>query len=218
MANSALIPFGEWMPDQPQFQNPGSDNILNVLPNTEQDYGPMPSLNPYSCSLIATCQGAAFARSSANDVNGFAGDASHLYHNMPGTLSWSIVSMPGLFDGSRRSVELRSIRSGRDRDQLRQSAAVLYHEQQLGVWRDGHRRTQRARYSAVVRDFVVLANTSDNVNGPRPQRVWWAVSAPRYSHLRAPSRQRRSRAAIRICWAMAVGTWASSAACPASTW
>ena len=54
-----FIPFGEWTPDQPEFLNPGSSQIINALPRTKRSYGPIRSLARYSTSAMAArCQGA----------------------------------------------------------------------------------------------------------------------------------------------------------------
>ena len=49
----ALVPFGEYLPDQPAFGNPGTVTALNVVPRSQQAYGPMPSPVPNSAPLPA---------------------------------------------------------------------------------------------------------------------------------------------------------------------
>ena len=62
-----FVPVAEYMPDQPDLQNPGSGYVRNCLPRTAQSYGPMPSLAAYSNGLTARCQGA-FACQDADKV------------------------------------------------------------------------------------------------------------------------------------------------------
>ena len=46
-----FVPFGEWLPDQPDFANPGAAVVQNVVPRTKQSYGPMASPAAYSSAL-----------------------------------------------------------------------------------------------------------------------------------------------------------------------
>ena len=87
-----FVPVAEYMPDQPDLQNPGSGYVRNCLPRTAQSYGPMPSLAAYSNALTARCQGAFACQDSAGNVSAFAGDAAQLYRLVGGTTSWADVS------------------------------------------------------------------------------------------------------------------------------
>ncbi len=168
-----VLPFGEWLPDQPDFNNPGSPNILNALPLTEESYEPMPSLNPYSSSLIGTAQGAAFARDDNDNVHGFAGDKTKLYHQPPGSRGWVDVSnslgyntgVDGIWSFAQFGEAMIATNY-----QAPPQSYVMGSSSAFGTMDSG---APNARYVAVARDFVVLANTTDNINGNRPQRVWW---------------------------------------------
>ncbi len=75
-----IIPVGEWRPDIPDFQNPGSLEALNVIPVDEFSYGPFPSFGVYSTTaLTARAQGAYYTRASDSSARNFAGDATKLY-------------------------------------------------------------------------------------------------------------------------------------------
>jgi hypothetical protein len=75
-----MIPFGEWLPDQPDLENPGATEAKNVVPSTAKSYGPLSTLGSVTDALDARCQGAFSAR---RDSDGgtylFAGDAAKLY-------------------------------------------------------------------------------------------------------------------------------------------
>ena len=43
------LPFGEWLPDQPKFMNPGANIAKNVY-YAARSYKPFPSLVAYSAS------------------------------------------------------------------------------------------------------------------------------------------------------------------------
>src|SRR6266568_7912909 len=81
----AFLPFGEWLPDQPDYDNPGSRTITNVVPTTKQSYGPMPSPSVYSSALTARCQGCYAFLDAAQAVHIFAGDATKLYQLTAGS-------------------------------------------------------------------------------------------------------------------------------------
>ncbi len=78
------IPLGPWLPDLPDFDNPGSNTMLNCVPRTVNSYGPAPSLASVTDALDARCQGAVYVRDSDGNVHGFAGDATKLYTNTSG--------------------------------------------------------------------------------------------------------------------------------------
>jgi hypothetical protein len=170
-----LMPVAEWLPDQPDYANPGSSYVHNVLPRTAQSYGPIPSLTPFSSALIGRCVGAFGFLDSANNANNFAGDLNHLYWLTTGTSNWSDVSVAGGYNtaaegrwspalfGSRVLMSnyadpIQSFRVGADTRFSALSAAA-----------------PKARYLAVVRDWLVAANTYDGANGAIPYRVWWSA-------------------------------------------
>src|SRR6185437_1467066 len=87
-----FVPCGEWLPDQPEFQNPGAGTITNVYPRTQQSYGPVQGLSSILNALTARCQGAKGLRDSSGNGFVFAGDATKLYLAGSGASSWSNVS------------------------------------------------------------------------------------------------------------------------------
>src|SRR5579864_4737594 len=91
-----FVPFGEWLPDQPDFNNPGASTIKNVVPLTKQSYGPMPTPQVYSGALTARCQGAYGFLDASGAAHIFAGDATKLYQLTAG-------SAPNFSDISRAS-------------------------------------------------------------------------------------------------------------------
>src|SRR5437660_12635811 len=78
-----FMPFGEWLPDQPNFNNPGAKTIKNVIPVTAQSYGPMPTPQIYSGPLTARCQGAYGFLDDGEALHVFARDAKRLYQMRP---------------------------------------------------------------------------------------------------------------------------------------
>lgn len=88
-----MMPFPEWAPDQPDFNNPGAKTIKNCIPLTAQSYGPMPTPAVYSSNgLTARCQGSYSIYDPSNSVHIFAGDQTKLYRMTTGSIAFADVS------------------------------------------------------------------------------------------------------------------------------
>lgn len=178
-----IVPWPEWLPDQADFQNPGTGRVRNVIPLTTRSYGPMPTLVPVSDNTLAErCQGAY----SVKDVEGasyiFAGDREHLYVMIPGSTALDDVSRA----------------TGGPYTTLSPSIGGHWHMTSFGTrivatngndsiqsfpippgtgakFSDLSAEAPKARFVAVVKDFLFLAHTFDPVDGRRPNRVWWSA-------------------------------------------
>lgn len=165
----AIIPFGEWLPDLPDFANPGATVAKNVIPDFKS-YGPFPSQTTFSTSLGGRCQGAFVARDSNGNYYNYAGDASALYKLV--TASWSNVSR---LVGGAYTVATD------DYWEFTQFGNLVIAVDGLG---DDPQATTvgaanfaalsgappKARHVASVRDFVVMGNLSGS-----PQMVRWCA-------------------------------------------
>ena len=81
------IPFGEWMPDQPKFQNPGANIAKNVY-FASRSYKPFPSLVDYSTNAIGDLsKGAGSFRSTDNTSYNFAATKETIYQLASGTFT-----------------------------------------------------------------------------------------------------------------------------------
>lgn len=246
------IKIGEFLPDQPDYENPGSSNVRNCLPNTVDSYRPMPSLQPYSAALASAALGGAFMRASDASVHGFSGTTSRLYTLTSGSTSWSDVTqlqatktitgitqanpgvvhavghgysnsdvvlilavvgmtqVNGLFftvtvvDADHFSIGVNTtgygayVSGGTAQKELFYSVGAgetwnfaVMDQRVVAVNINTAPQTflvgtdtafsnlssgaPKARYAAVVRDFLMLGNTFDGSNGNRPQRVWWSA-------------------------------------------
>ena len=85
----SVIPTGEWLPDLPDYGNPGATIAKNVFPE-DGGYGPLPALNEVFGTLTTRCQGFFPCRDSAGTVYNFAGDSERLYKLTH--ISWSDIS------------------------------------------------------------------------------------------------------------------------------
>lgn len=170
-----LVKFGEYLPDQPDYQNPGSNNIRNCLPVTPDSYGPMYNLMPFTGALGARCQGGMFVRDSSGNLNAFAGTASKLYNLPSGNTSWSDVSLGG---GYTVSADQNWQFAAFDQRVIACQFGNAIQTFLMGTdvaFSNLSASAPTARYVAVARDFVVVANTTDGTYGARPQRVWWSA-------------------------------------------
>ena len=90
-----FIPYGEWLPDQPDFNNPGASTVMNVLPLTMQSYAPLGAPAQVLGALDARCQGAVGARDSSSNSYNIAGTGAKLYKATSASSSWSDISISG---------------------------------------------------------------------------------------------------------------------------
>lgn len=175
-----MVAIGQWTPDQAQFGNPGSSEIINALPRTIGSYGPAFDMATATGALSATCQGAMFTRDNAAAVWGFAGDATKLYKNVSGSTAWTNVSKSGGYvTGAEERWsfvqfnELILATNYADPIQaFNMASSTAFVDLASGT-------APQARYAARVNQFLMVANTNDPIDGPVPQRVWWsAIGAP----------------------------------------
>jgi hypothetical protein len=73
------IPFGEWLPDQPEYNNPGANTANNVY-FAASSYKRFPSLVNYSSNtMIKDSRGAGSFRDNANTVFNFVANEETIY-------------------------------------------------------------------------------------------------------------------------------------------
>lgn len=77
------VPVADFLPDYPDYQNPGATLARNVIPGTREGiatYRPFPAFLAYTTSaLTARCQGAWYGQESGGAARVFFGDAGKLY-------------------------------------------------------------------------------------------------------------------------------------------
>lgn len=149
------IPYGEFLPDLPDFENPGALLAKNCIPKATS-YSELRNVNPTTNALTTKPLGSFWARSSGDIVNAFAGDTAKLYKlNNPTT--WGDVSRPAtaysasFWDFAQFGDRILATDGG--------ATAVQYYDMGTSVTFDNLPGTPpRARVLAVVRNFVVLGN------------------------------------------------------------
>ena len=181
------LPWPEWLPDQADFNNAGSPLIKNCVPLTQKSYGPMPTYVPWADNALAErCQGFYSVKSTDGSVYMFAGDRTKLYMATGGSRTLADVSKaggyttPSISGGGAWAMTSYGARilatNGSDPIQT-----LLTPVGATPVFSDLSADAPQAKYIAVVKDFVMVGNTIDGTDGPRPNRIWWsAINNPEY--------------------------------------
>lgn len=87
------VPFGEFLPDQPDYKNPGCIRAENVIP-TAGGYGPLRGAGNTSGTATGVCRGGALLRRSTGAAITVGGGATRLWVDVAGT----VVETTGLTD------------------------------------------------------------------------------------------------------------------------
>jgi hypothetical protein len=170
--NSMKIPLGEYLPDLPSFGNPGATEAKNVLP-FGVSYQPWPSLNLYSNALTARCQGAAYGKDADGNTFNFSGDATKLYKLS--SASWADISVGG---GYATLADGRWFFSNYNTRMLATNFANAIQTFTMGTssaFANLSASAPKARYITAARDFIIVGNTFDSVDGNMPNRIRWSA-------------------------------------------
>lgn len=160
-------PLVKWTPDLFGLANQGQTDAKNVY-GTGSGYAPIKGLSAISTTaLSAKAIGAISAQDSTGTTNTFAGDASKLYRLSGAT--WTDVSKVGGYTVS--STERWKFAQYGQRVIAAQITDPVqkYDLGSSSIFADLSGSPPQSRHIAVVRDFVVLANTSNS-----PQEVAWS--------------------------------------------
>lgn len=164
-----MIKFGEWTPDQSPLSG-GLATAKNCYSNGDS-YRSFPSLTPFSSAITARCQGFVHTKSNDGTVRNFAGDATKLYE-LSGTTYADKSKVGGYTTGSEERWNF--VRWGNTLIATNYSDAIQSITLGGAVFADLSATAPRARYLAVVRDFLMAGYTYDATDGSKPNRVRWA--------------------------------------------
>lgn len=170
----ASIPFGPWMPDLPDYANPGATVAKNVIPRINS-YGPIGSLAATSDALDSRVLNGVIARDTTGNHYNYAGTATKLYeiratgvtdlskvgdYSTASTDTWEFANFAGTVVATNYADDVQSLTAGGG-----------------GPFADlfTSTNTPKARHMGVIREFLVLGNTNDTSDGVQPQRVWWSA-------------------------------------------
>ena len=166
------IEFGDFIPDQPDFRNPGSVNIKNVLP-AAQGYRQMPGQSVFSDALDARNQGAITEQQNDGSIHSYAADSGKLYRLVDA--SWTDASKSG-YTGPASDVFVEFVKFKERIIATHINEAVQFIDLGGTTFADLITSTLKpqARHIGVTDDFVILGNTSEG-GTVYPYRVRWSA-------------------------------------------
>lgn len=171
-----LLRFPEFTPDLPDYDNPGTVLAKNVMPGGIS-YKPFPDFVNFSASPTAinkTVLGAVSTRNPESGVSlNFAGDANDLY--LLNSDTFQIVSKVTGGYTTDPSEKWNFTVFGTHVIATNFFDSIQTYDTSIStLFADLSAAAPKARYIATVRDFVVVGNTNDGVDGFVPNRVRWS--------------------------------------------
>ena len=164
------IPFGEWLPDQPEHMNPGANIATNVY-YALNSYKRFPSLVNYSSNNISTdSRGAGSFRDNANNVYNFVATNTDIYQLDGGTFTSRKGSLTGANDDFFTFTQFGNYviaSNGINPPQYYLMGTSTNFADLSSIVTSGTLPTFRV--SGVIRDFLVTGNHTNNTN-----RIQWS--------------------------------------------
>lgn len=167
------VPFGKWLPDLPDYANPGATTARNVT-GAKESYRPVQSLVIQSDALTDRARGAIAASETTGIVYFYVGDETALYEirNQTVTEKSGATYATASTDNWEFVEFLETIVATNFTDAV-QSLAVAG----AGNFADHitSTLTPKAKHIGNWRDFMVLGFTNDVTDGVKANRVWWSA-------------------------------------------
>jgi hypothetical protein len=164
------LPFGEWLPDQPEHLNPGANVAKNVY-YALQGYKPFKSLVSYSTNTISTdARGAGSFRDNTNTVFNFVATNTNIYQLDSGTFTSRKGSLTGTSTDFFTFTQFGNYiiaSNGVDAPQYYLMGTSTNFANLSTIATDGS--PPLFRVSGVIRDFLVTGNISGATN-----RIQWS--------------------------------------------
>ena len=173
-----LIDFGEWTPDLPALLNGSLFTATNCI-SSGQGYMSMAYPSVYSSAINSRCIGAISVKDTTQATTNFCGSATKLYKLSGAT--WNDVSVAANYTAGSTERWFfaqfgNQILTTQINDPIQtytlNSSALFANLITGGSAPAGEK--PKARYICTLRDFVVIANTNDGLDGNRPSRVRWS--------------------------------------------
>ena len=167
------LKFSEWLPDLPEFDNPGSPNVLNVL-WVNGAYAPANGFSSLGAALPARCQGAYAALDDTGGLHIYAGTGTQLLEYTGTGFTDRSGATYTTADGQYwKFVEFSS--PGFGNLILATNFADPVQAMSVGssVFAALAGSPPKALAMGVIGQFVMLGNTEEAVNGAAPYRVQW---------------------------------------------
>jgi hypothetical protein len=170
-----MIKFGKFLPDQPSYENRGSTVATNVVP-TASGYGPFKDVSPFSGAANKYIRGMTAAKDNSSSSALYVGDENSLY-KFDATDS-SLDDASKTTDASYSTGDgynWRFVQFGEEVIATNYSDPIqTIQAAGGGRFSDLAGSPPKAKYIAVVRDFVMCGYTNDTTDGERPYRVQWS--------------------------------------------
>ena len=164
------IPFGEWLPDQPEHLNPGANVATNVY-YALNSYKRFPSLVNYSSNNIGgDSRGAGSFRDNAGNVYNFVAKNTNIYQLDGGTFTSRKGSLTGTDTDFWTFTQFGNYiiaSNGVDLPQYYLMGTSTNFANLNSIQTAG--TTPNFKVSGVIRDFLVTGNQSSNKN-----RIQWS--------------------------------------------
>lgn len=163
-----MIEFGEWLPDLPEYENPGATVANGVYP-ARKSYRPIGALSAVSSNALdARCLGSASMKSGDGVSITLAGNASKIYKLIGGAftdISKSGGYSTGLEQRWRFSIFGDNIIATNNIDPMQHTSSSV-----ADTFEDLGGGAPVAKFVAVVRDFLMAFNIQN-----LGQRVQWSA-------------------------------------------
>ena len=164
------LPFGEWLPDQPEHLNSGA-NVANNVYYAAKSYKPFPSLVPYSSNTTVTdARGAGSFRDSSSNVFNFVGTNTDIFQLASGSFTSKQSGLNGTNTDYMTFTQFGDhiiASNGVDAPQYYLMGTSTNFAPLSGIATSGTVPTFRV--SGVVRDFLITGNQPTNQN-----RIQWS--------------------------------------------
>ena len=170
-----MIQFGEWLPDQPDYSNPGVTRAENVIP-AAGGYRSLPEFVAYSGEATGNINGVFAAKDNDGNVKLFAGDNTKLYEFDSSDSGLDNISKASNYTLTTPEERWRFVQFGKDVIAVG-GLGVNPQRYTLGtssLFADLGGSPPDADFVAVVRDFVWLGNVDDGSGNRLPYRVQWS--------------------------------------------
>lgn len=168
-----MIKFGEWLPDQPDFQNVGATEAKNVVASAS-GYTPVKELEAISGAADNRIRGIFPAKDASSNVKLFAGDAGKLYSFNAVTSALDDVSKAGGYTMAAKDY-WRFVQFG---NYIVAVGGLNVATQKFLLGTDSAfsdlSGAPQAKFVANVRDFVMTAHI-DEGGTTTPFRVRWSA-------------------------------------------
>ena len=169
-----MIRFGEFLPDQSAFNNAGTTVATNVIPSLT-GYESFQGLSPISGTADSTIVGLFAARDDDGNTALYAADRAKIYKFDTSDGSLDNISKSGNYStGSEDKVRFvqygETVVATNFADPIQKITAAA-----SGLFSDLSADAPKAKYIAVVRDFVMTGFTNTTADGTKPYRTQWSA-------------------------------------------